>query len=346
LLAWFARAARELPWRRNRDPYAIWVSEVMLQQTQVATVVGYFERFLQAFPTVAALASADEAAVLRAWEGLGYYRRARALHRAARHLWEHHQGQIPDDPALLGGLPGLGRYSVGAILSQAYDRRLPIIEANSRRVLCRLLGVEADPRDSVVQRRLWQAAETLLPRRQVGAFNQALMELGALVCTQAPDCARCPAAPFCLARQRGLQDRIPAATRRQRIEQVEEIALMVQRDSRVLLVQRPDGGRWAGMWEFPRCPVTSPDGYEKTARRLLRSLGLRAALGREVIQIRHSVTRFRITVVCFEASYRGGAFEPGDYVRGRWVSRDRLADYPSSRPQRRLAAALVKPSLF
>jgi A/G-specific adenine glycosylase len=315
---------------------------VMLQQTQVATVVGYFERFLRAFPTVDALAGADETAVLRAWEGLGYYRRARALHQAARRLRDLHDGRIPDDAAALAALPGLGRYSVGAILSQAYDRRLPIVEANSRRVLCRLLGIQADPTDRAVQGRLWSMAEMLLPARKVGAFNQAVMELGALVCRpQDPDCRRCPVARFCLAKRRRLQDQIPHQARPQAVEQVQEVALVIRRGPKVLLVQRPVQGRWAGMWEFPRRPLAGPSNHYQTAKQLLGLLGLRATLGGEVTTIRHSVTRFRITLVCFEASYRGGALKSGDYAAVRWVCPTQFADYPSSRPQRRLAQALL-----
>src|SRR5437764_8877912 len=173
LLGWFDRHRRDLPWRRDRDPYRVWVSEVMLQQTQVATVVPYFERFLRAFPTLPDLAAADEQDVLRLWEGLGYYRRARDLHRAARRLVADHGGLVPDDPAALAGLPGLGRYTRNAVLSQAFDRRLPILEANSQRVLSRLFARGEDPRGGPARRWLWQAAEELLPARQAGAFNQA-----------------------------------------------------------------------------------------------------------------------------------------------------------------------------
>ena len=217
LLDWFARRRRDLPWRRDRDPYRIWVSEVMLQQTQAATVVPYFERFLQAFPTLADLAAADEQQVLRLWEGLGYYRRARDLLRTARLLAASHGGRFPDDPVALEGLPGLGRYTRNAVLSQAFDRRLPILEANSRRVLCRLFGRTGDPSLAPEQRWLWDAAEALLPSRRVGDFNQALMELGALVCTpDAPRCSECPLADDCVARRLGLQDAIPARRRARR----------------------------------------------------------------------------------------------------------------------------------
>src|SRR6266852_396195 len=210
LLAWFDRHRRDLPWRRSRDVYHIWVSEVMLQQTQVATVIPYFKRFLEAFPTLADLAAAEEGDVLRLWEGLGYYRRARDLHRAAQRVVADHGGRIPQEPALLASLPGIGRYTLGAILSQAFDRRLPILETNSQRVLCRLFGRRCDPRRGQARRWLWEIAESLLPARRVGAFNQALMELGALVCTPAvPRCGACPVRALCAARRLGIQDEIP-----------------------------------------------------------------------------------------------------------------------------------------
>jgi len=203
LLDWFARNRREFPWRRDRDAYRIWVSEVMLQQTQAAAVIPYFERFLRTFPTLADLAAADEQDVLRLWEGLGYYRRARDLLRTARLLAATNGGRFPDQLAALHGLPGLGRYTRNAVLSQAFDRRLPILEANSVRVLTRLFGRTGDPRRGPEQRWLWAAAEALLPSRRAGDFNQALMELGALVCSasraalrgvSAGGGLRCPAA--------------------------------------------------------------------------------------------------------------------------------------------------------
>jgi A/G-specific adenine glycosylase len=345
LAAWFRRHARDLPWRRNRDPYGIWVSEIMLQQTTVAAVVPYFERFLRAFPTINALAAADEQDVLRLWEGLGYYRRARDLHRAARRLTAEHGGQIPDDPEALRGLPGIGRYTLGAVLSQAFDRRLPIVEANSQRVLCRLLGYRDDPRSGPGQRLLWQAALELLPQRQVGDFNQALMELGALVCTPvAPDCAACPLAEHCVARRLGLQDSIPLKPGPARVEEVAEVAVVVRCQEQVLLVQRPPQGRWAGMWEFPHGPLAAKETHEQAAGRLLRELtALEADLGAELLTIRHSVTRFRITMVCLEAAFRGGTFASAFYVQERWVLPHQLKEYPVSVPQRRLARALTGP---
>jgi A/G-specific adenine glycosylase len=346
LLSWFTTARRDLPWRRDRDPYRIWVSEVMLQQTTVAAVVPYFERFLHAFPTLRDLAAAPEQEVLRLWEGLGYYRRARDLHRAARQLAASWGGAVPDDPEALSGLPGMGRYTVGAVLSQAFDRRLPILEANSLRVLCRLFGRADDPRRGPAQRWLWQVAEDLLPAKRAGDFNQALMELGALVCTPAaPNCAACPLAADCVARRLGLQDSIPAKTPPPAITEVKEAAVVVRRGTDVLLAQRPESAsRWANLWEFPHGPLGDGESHEGAAVRLAREAGLGVALGQELMTLRHGVTRFRITMACFEAEHVGGEFRSDFYRQGLWVAPERLPEHPVSAPQRRLAKALVAPS--
>jgi A/G-specific adenine glycosylase len=342
LLAWFGKHRRPLPWRQDRDPYRIWVSEVMLQQTQVATVVPFFERFVRTFPTLTALAEADEQDVLRHWEGLGYYRRARDLHHAARQLTG---GQVPDDPAVFGALPGVGRYIQGAVLSQAFERRLPILEANSLRFLCRFFGMQEDPRTGPAQRWLWAAAEQLLPARRVGDFNQALMEFGALVCTPtAPQCGSCPLAGRCTARRLGFQETIPLRPQPAPVVEVREAAVVVRRGGEVFLVQRPAAAsRWAGLWEFPHGPLEADETHEQGAARLLGQLtGLRACLGTEWLTLRHSVTRFRITLVCFRAEHQGGRFRSGFYQRGLWVEPARLPSFPVSAPQRRLARSLLE----
>ena len=346
LRSWFVRHQRDLPWRRDRDPYRIWVSEVMLQQTQAAAVVPYFERFMRVFPTVAALAAAEEQEVLRCWEGLGYYRRARDLHRAAQEIVARHDGQFPDDPAVLGRLPGLGRYTCNAVLSQAFDRRLPILEANSQRVLSRLFGRAEDPRRPAARRWLWQAAEAILPDREVGVFNQALMELGALVCTPtAPRCTQCPLAARCVARRQGRQDSIPVRTPPLETLPIQEAAVVVRRSTEVLLVQRPPQGRWASLWEFPHGPLQDGETHEAAVLRLLRQLtGLRAKLGTELLTIRHSITRYRIALTCFEAEHVSGEFQSDFYVKGHWLSLADLAAYPVSSPQRRLACFLLSPT--
>jgi A/G-specific adenine glycosylase len=345
LLAWFHKYHRDLPWRHDRDPYRIWVSEVMLQQTQVATVVRFFEPFLKAFPTISALASASEQDVLRRWEGLGYYRRARHLYQAARELAAEHRGKIPNDPELFSRLPGVGRYILGAVLSQAFGRRLPILETNSLRVLCRLFGRKADPRRGDLKRWLWQVEERLLPAPQVGDFNQALMELGALVCTaRAPRCFVCPLTADCLARRRGWQESIPGRSSDKKSQLVNEACIVVRRGQRVLLVQRPEHGRWAGMWEFPHGPLDQKETHEAAAQRLLSDLtGLSADLGSELLTLRHAVMHYRITMVCFEAAYRSGHFSSACYQHARWLQPHKLGEYPVSAPQRRLAQRLVQP---
>ena len=346
LLAWFDLHARALPWRIDRDPYRIWVSEVMLQQTQVATVVGFFARFLARFPTLPDLAAADEQDVLRLWEGLGYYRRARDLLAAARRLVAEHAGTIPADPAALLDLPGMGEYTRNAVLSQAFDLRLPILEANTQRVLSRLFGYEEDPRRGPARRRLWRAAEQILPAKRVGDFNQALMELGALVCTPtSPACTRCPVAPRCRAFQTGRQNEIPRMSPAPATTQVREAAVVVRRGGKVLLLQRPATGRWAGLWEFPHGPLEGDESHEGAASRLAGQLGLEINLGPELLTIAHGITRYQITLVCFEGEHRAGEVVTDRYPQATWVEPGQLGEYPVSAPQRRLARHLTRPDV-
>jgi A/G-specific adenine glycosylase len=345
LLAWFNRHARPLPWRNNRDPYRIWISEVMLQQTQVKTVIPYFHRFLQAFPTLNDLADADEQAILRMWEGLGYYRRARALGQAGRLLRDQGYATVPDDPELLRTLPGFGRYTANAVLSQAYDRRLPILEANSERVLCRLFGVTANPKSPATRKQLWQYAESLVPARSAGAFNQAIMELGALVCTpRAPNCSGCPIKRHCIAAAHGRQESIPARSRSAATERVEEVAIVVRRGNRYLLVQRPPRGRWAGLWEFPHHELLPGESHESAAARMLATLGLGYESLEKLGTIKHQVTRFSITLVGMLALGTAGSVFREGYAAVRWPRHDELAMLPLSSPQRRLANLVLEHS--
>jgi A/G-specific adenine glycosylase len=343
LLAWFRVHARSLPWRADRDPYRIWVSEVMLQQTQVATVIPFFERFLKRFPTLGRLAAADEHAVLQQWEGLGYYRRARDLWRAARQMRADRHSAIPDDADYVRTLPGFGRYTTNAVLSQAYDRRLPILEANSQRVLCRLFGIEENPKEPAVQRDLWQRAETILPNKSVGDFNQAVMELGALVCApMKPRCAACPIQAHCQARQENRQHLIPLRASRPQTLEVAEVAIVVRSKGKLLLVQRPDVGRWAHMWEFPHHPLEWMESHESAADRLLKSLGLRGTVRGEIATIRHSVTHHRITMACLLFERTGGSLHSERYRDAAWVPLLELPSYPLSVSQRRLAQRVAE----
>jgi len=341
LLTWFRKHARPLPWRADRDPYRIWISEVMLQQTQVVTVIGFFDRFLTQFPTLTQLAQADEQMVLRLWEGLGYYRRARDLCRAARLLSGAGFSTVPDDPDLVRSLPGFGRYTTNAVLSQAYDRRLPILEANSLRVLCRLFGIEENPKEGSVQKRLWALAESLLPAKSAGDFNQAMMELGALVCTPTnPNCPACPLKAHCVAKKQNRQHELPMRVKPLKIIAIDEIAVVVRKRDRLLLVQRPNEGRWARMWEFPHQPLEYEETLEDAARRLLTSLGIQGDLEGPVATIRHSVTHHRITLAAWHVNCRREKLRLGSYLTSAWVRPYDLHEYPLSAPQRRLARFL------
>jgi len=314
----------------------------MLQQTQVSTVIPFFQRFVRAFPTVDDLAAADELEVLRLWEGLGYYRRVRNLHRAARIVVREHGGRIPEEPALLKTLPGIGRYTVGAILSQAFDQRLPILETNSERVLCRLFGRGDDPKRGPARRWLWDMAEALLPFKRTGEFNQALMELGALVCTPtAPRCSKCPLAKLCKAQRLGIQEEIPPRGPAPGPVAVLAVAVVIRRGQRLLLVQRPDDGRWAGLWEFPHTNLRARETHDDAAARLVGELlGIEAEIESELLTLHHSVNHHRIALVCLEARYRSGKFVSEFYPQGKWIGPDQLNAYPVSAPQRRLAQVL------
>jgi A/G-specific adenine glycosylase len=356
LLAWYDVQARDLPWRRRGDPYAVWVSEIMLQQTQVATVTAYFQRFMAALPTLETLAQADEHDVLRLWEGLGYYRRARQLHQAAKIIVDRHGGQFPTDPQVVRRLPGIGRYTAGAILSIAFDLRQPIVEANTLRLFSRLLGYRGDPRSTEGRRLLWSMAEILLPRRGAGRFNQALMELGSEVCkARAPECGVCPIAPFCRAHQQGRQSEIPLPKPKRVFEAVREAAIVVRRNGRVLLLRRPDGGRWAGLWDFPRVPLecgthppnsptrSSTASSLELARNVLALTGVSIVPGAHLTTLTHAVTRFRITLECYEAKYVFSRTAAAS-LQTCWAKPSQLGGYALSSTGRKLANLITRPT--
>lgn len=340
--AWYDKNARDLPWRRTHDPYLIWISEIMLQQTTVAAVVPFYERFLSRFPTVEALAQAPEEQVLRAWEGLGYYSRARNIHKTAK-IIAARGGEFPRDPLALLTLPGVGRYTAGAIASFAFDVRAPIVEANTLRLYSRLIGYRGDPRSTDGQHRLWEFAEAVLPQREPGRFNQALMELGATVCTPvAPRCEECPASTVCRAFAAGTQQEIPVLTRRPEVTNVVEASVAVRRGTAFLLRRRSEKERWAGLWDFPRFPLGEAANNGELATSLTEGVavqtGIQIAPGELLTEIEHSVTRYRITLRCFAADYRDGAVTGPNL---RWVEPADFSDYPLSVTGRKLARLIA-----
>jgi A/G-specific adenine glycosylase len=345
LLTWYSQHARDLPWRRSRDPYQVWVSEIMLQQTQVVTVVDYFQRFIAAFPTVAALAQAPVEQVLRLWEGLGYYRRARQMHRAAEEIVRDHGGAFPEDIATVRRLPGIGRYTAGAILSIAFDQSQPILEANTVRLFSRLLAYQGDPLKAEGQRLLWSLAEDLVAGRDAGALNQALMELGSTLCTpRNPQCDRCPVASLCRTRELGLQEQIPLLRARPKPEDVQEAAVVVFRRGKILLQRRGNEGRWAGLWDFPRFVLASHDGaalVRELRDHVERLTGVVATPGERLTTIRHGVTRFRITLHCHRAEYVSTSTQHRSLTELRWIKPVDLAEYPLSVTGRKLGHLVI-----
>jgi A/G-specific adenine glycosylase len=336
LLAWYADHARDLPWRKSRDPYRVWVSEIMLQQTQVATVRDYFERFVAALPDVHALAAADERQVMRLWEGLGYYRRARQLHAAAKTIVVDHGGRFPRDAESLETLPGIGRYTAGAIASIAFDQRAPILEANTIRLLSRLIAYRDDPLKANGQRALWQTAAAILPQKNVARFNQALMELGSLVCTPTePKCAECPLSGVCAAYVCGLQQEIPRAKAKQAYTDLREAAVVIRRNGRVLMRRCGDGERWAGLWDFPRFAVDAEGplfAQDELVTKVRAQVGVTCEPGPLLKTIKHGVTRYRITLDCYRADYIGGRAQDA-----RWTKKTELSDLPLSATGRKVA---------
>ncbi len=316
LLNWLAEARRDLPWRRRRDPYAVWISEIMLQQTQVATVIPYFERWLARFPDVQALAAAPLADVLKAWEGLGYYARARNLHRAAQVIVGQHGGQLPAERKALLALPGIGDYTAGAILSLAFGQAEPVLDGNVRRVLSRVYDIAEDVAAPDTVRRLWKLAAELVaaaPPGRAGDLNEGLMELGALTCTpQAPACPACPLADLCLARARGTVAERPAKTARPRVPHYDAVAAVI-RDAagRYLLIQRPADGLLGGLWGFPGGTATRGEAPDAALiRTVAEQIGIAIRPDAALRPIKHAYTHFRITLYPFRAGHLAGEPRP------------------------------------
>lgn len=356
LKAWYATNARALPWRETHDPYAILVSEIMLQQTQAATVIPYYQRFLARFPDVASLAQADEQDVLRLWEGLGYYRRARSLHRAAKEAVERFGGEFPRDVEAIQSLPGVGRYTAGAVASFAFDAKAPIVEANTQRLYARLAAIADDLTKPASQRRLWSIAEALLPREEPGKFNQALMDLGSVICTpKRPRCEECPVVKWCDAYAANAVDRIPAPKRPPNWESVEETLWIVRDEDRVFLRQRGPDERWAGLWDFVRLGASavradgdSPAAPEATLPSAEAVVGESLDYAGRFAVLKHGVTRFRITLVCLEATVRrqgrGGrrSRKTAADAGVLWASPEEMASLPLSTTARKIAQMLAR----
>lgn len=322
------------------EPYAVLVSEFMLQQTQVATVVPYFRRFLEKFPTIQSLAAAGEQDVLRLWQGLGYYSRARNLLGAARKVVSDFGGQVPRLPEQLRSLPGVGPYTAGAIASIAFDCRAPILDGNVSRVLCRIEKITGDPRRPDTAKRLWQIAKEILPRRRCGEFNSALMELGAVICTpRHPACNECPVLGLCKAAAAGVQEKIPPPRRAPPVPLEKRWTICVCRGDEYLIERRPSRGRWAGLWQFP---TLEANGSLPSAGAIAKQIGLPLDRLTRIGEIRHALTHRRYEFTAFSAIADGQTVSSSPELSQdrRWVRLENLDEYPLSRPQIRIAQML------
>ena len=346
LIRWYARHARSLPWRDIADPYFIWVSEIMLQQTTTQTVHGYFNRFIQAFPTIQSLANADLDTVNRHWEGLGYYRRCALLHKAAKEIVDRFGGIFPHNINDVRHLPGIGRYTAGAILSIAFDQRLPILEANTLRLHARLLAIRGDLMRGEANTRLWEFAETILPRTGSGKINQALMDLGSLICTpKSPQCTACPVAHFCESAKQGWQNEIPSPKKKEPAEYRTEVALLVRKRGKTLLIRSPEGERWAGLWDFPRAETEAELPLmlkaDKTLQNRLAELtGRTLTPGQLICSLKHSVTKYRITLFFCEGTDAGSSGKA--LCETRWATSAELQKLPMNSTARKLVRS-IKP---
>ncbi|MEZ6128242.1 MAG: A/G-specific adenine glycosylase [Planctomycetaceae bacterium] len=372
ILKWYDQHGRKLPWRESADPYQIWVSEIMLQQTTVAAVVPYFERFIRQFPSVRHLAAANQDQVLRMWEGLGYYSRARNLHKSAQMIVAERDGCFPQSVEELQQLPGIGSYTAGAISSFAFNLPAPIVEANTLRLYSRLIELTIDPRSTAGQKTLWKFAAWIVSRKRAADFNQAAMDIGSQVCTpKDPDCRRCPLMASCKAFEAGRQNQIPSAAAKQPITDMVEISIAVHKGNRFLLRQRTAGERWEGLWDFLRFEITadeaaqiqipqesrgrtnmlpgqqslfaddepSPSLPRRIAATAEQQTGLMLTTYDPIAEIRHAVTRYRIRLLCTRSEPAAGRLRAGSGFR--WFSADQLQKLPLSKTGRQLADRLI-----
>ncbi len=341
LLTWYAARRRSLPWRDNPEPYAVWVAEIMAQQTRLETMLPYWERWMQRFPDIATLAAARQRDVLKAWEGLGYYSRARNLHTAAQRLVADFDGRLPRDVAALRSLPGIGPYTAGAIASVAFGLDEAIVDGNIIRVLSRIFSVEEVVGTSAATQRFWTLAREHLPHGRAADYNQALMDLGASLCSpRNPDCAACPVAEHCEAYVLGIQDQRPVRAAKSALPLRYYAAAVLHDGDAVLLLQRPESGLLAGLWEFPAVQVASARAGKADLRRHLQALGLGADLGAIGQRLEHTYSHFQACLRTYSATLAGRRVDPKTERLHAWAPIAELDDYPMGKLDRQIADSL------
>lgn len=343
LLEWYAQSGRDLPWRETRDPYAIWISEIMLQQTQVKTVIPYFQRWMTLFPTVQALATADLQTVLKAWEGLGYYARARNLHRAAQAIVSQHKGVFPQALDQVLALPGIGRTTAGGILSAAFNQPVAILDGNVKRVLARLMALDVPPGRALAT--LWEWSEAILDPARSQAFNQAFMDLGATLCTpKNPACLLCPWQRHCRAYNLGIQSELPMSeTRAPLPHKIIGVAVIWNDQSQILIDRRKPEGLLGGLWEFPGGKVEPGETIEACIEREIgEELGIKVEVGDRLTVVDHTYSHFRVTLNVHHCRHLSGDPQPIECDEIRWVKVNELDHYPFPKANIHIIDALKK----
>jgi A/G-specific adenine glycosylase len=346
LLAWYAVHKRILPWRDNPDPYAVWVSEIMLQQTRVEAVLPYFKRWMALFPSIHTLANASQQEVLSIWEGLGYYSRARNLHRAAQMVLEEYDGQLPQDPETLRKLPGIGPYTAGAIASIAFNQDVAALDGNIRRVYARLFDVREPINTGAAERRLDSIAVEHLPEGAAGDYNQALMDLGATICTPTkPRCAQCPVHDLCHSFALGVQEDRPVRNPKPASPHHNVTAAVIRDGKRILIAQRPQDGLLGGMWEFPGGKLQPGEDIIAGLKREIREeLGVEIRVSGPLGVYRHAYTHFRLTLYAYGCELVEGRPHPLEVDDLRWVTVEELSEYPMGKIDREISHRLLQGS--
>ena len=344
LLAWYRENGRSLPWRGVADPYRVWISEVMLQQTQVDTVIPYYTRWMQRFPDLATLAAAEEQEVLQVWEGLGYYSRARNILRCAKVLVQDYAGKLPRDVDQLKALPGIGAYIAGAIASIAFGIKAPALDGNLKRVLARLAEIRQPVNEEKNAGMLRDMLTGILPDKNPGDFNQAFMDLGAAVCLpRNPLCAACPLTAECAAFQKSCQNELPVKNKKAKIPHYQVVAAVIVKGNKVLIDKRSSGGLLGGLWEFPGGKVEAGETLtEALQREITEELGVKIEVGEPLGSYNHAYTHFKVTVYTLEARILDCDPRPLESEQVEWVDISRLGDYPMGKVDRLISLDLQK----
>ena len=330
LLDWFLKNRRALPWRKNYDPYQVWISEIMLQQTQVKTMLPYFKRWMEVLPMIADVAGAEENKILKLWEGLGYYSRARNIQKAARKIMNEYNGQFPERYEEILALSGVGKYTACAIASIAFNRDLPVVDGNVARVLSRFFFYTKNVRLPEAEKQMWQWVSEVLPKGRARDFNQALMEFGALQCTPSVmDCGSCPLQSRCRAYKKGMVEKLPDRGSGKKLQNIKVAIAVIRKNGKVFIQKRPEKGLMAGLWEFPGGKVEKGESSLKAlCRELKEETGLTVRNVKKIKTIRHAYTSFKVNLDCFEADYDAGRVSLKAASEGRWVEIADLKKYP------------------